>query len=171
MWVCGCVCTKCVTVFMEALFIVVKTRNQWLCPSGVEELSLYTHNETLQSREDMGLSERSWTQRSPHCVARSHVTQKRAGRPAGLSPAFRAEAGGLTGRECEEDSGCCWMLFVGPASWLPGLIWWLIGKESACQCRRHRFDPWVSKIPWRRNSLVFSPGKSHGQRSLVGCSP
>ena len=27
------------------------------------------------------------------------------------------------------------------------------GKESACQCRRHKrckFDPWVGKIPWRR---------------------
>ena len=27
------------------------------------------------------------------------------------------------------------------------------GKEPACQCRRlkrHRFDPWVGKIPWRR---------------------
>ena len=23
-------------------------------------------------------------------------------------------------------------------------------KESACQCRRSRFDPWVWKIPWRR---------------------
>ena len=30
---------------------------------------------------------------------------------------------------------------------------WLTGKESACQCRRHRrlgFDPWVRKIPWSR---------------------
>ena len=27
---------------------------------------------------------------------------------------------------------------------------WLRGKESAYQCRRHRFDPWVGKIPWRR---------------------
>ena len=29
-------------------------------------------------------------------------------------------------------------------------IRWLSGKESACQCRRyrrHRFDPWVGKIP------------------------
>ena len=26
----------------------------------------------------------------------------------------------------------------------------LSGKESACQCRRHGFDPWVRKIPWRR---------------------
>ena len=34
------------------------------------------------------------------------------------------------------------------------------------QCRRHRFDPWVRKIPWRRKwqpTLVFLPGKSHGQ--------
>jgi len=51
------------------------------------------------------------------------------------------------------------------------------GKESACQCRkckRHRFDPWVGKIPWSRkwqHTLVFLPGKFHGQRSLSGCSP
>ena len=40
--------------------------------------------------------------------------------------------------------------------------------------KRHRFDPWVSKIPWRRAwqpTLVFLPGESHGQRSLAGCSP
>ena len=24
-------------------------------------------------------------------------------------------------------------------------------KESACQRRRPEFDPWVGKIPWRRN--------------------
>ena len=40
-------------------------------------------------------------------------------------------------------------------------------------CRRHRrhgFDPWVGKIPWRRKkqpTQVFLPGESHGQRSLV----
>ena len=28
--------------------------------------------------------------------------------------------------------------------------WWLSGKESPCQCRRLRFDPWIGKIPWRR---------------------
>ena len=51
---------------------------------------------------------------------------------------------------------------------------WLSGKEPACQCRRHRFDPWVGKSPWRRKwkpTLVFSGGKSHGQRSLAGCGP
>ena len=31
-----------------------------------------------------------------------------------------------------------------------GFPWWLSGKESPCQCRRLRFDPWIGKIPWRR---------------------
>ena len=45
------------------------------------------------------------------------------------------------------------------------------GKESTCQCR---FNPWFGNIPWRRKwqlTPVFLPGKSHGQRSLVGYSP
>ena len=51
---------------------------------------------------------------------------------------------------------------------------WLSGKESFCQCRRHRFDPWIGEIHWRKKwqlSLVFFPRKSHGLRSLVGNSP
>ena len=50
------------------------------------------------------------------------------------------------------------------------------GKESTChckRCKRHRFDPWVGKIPWRRTwqpTPLFLPGESHGQRSLVGYS-
>ena len=28
---------------------------------------------------------------------------------------------------------------------------WHCSKESACQCKRCRFDPWVGKIPWSRN--------------------
>ena len=46
-------------------------------------------------------------------------------------------------------------------------------KEFACQCRRLMFDPWVRKIPWRGKwqlTPLFLPGKSYGQRSLVGCS-
>ena len=27
-----------------------------------------------------------------------------------------------------------------------GLPWWLSGKESACQCRRHESDLWAGKI-------------------------
>ena len=37
-----------------------------------------------------------------------------------------------------------------------------------------QFHPWVEKIPWRRAwqpTPVFSPGESHGQRSLEGFSP
>ena len=54
---------------------------------------------------------------------------------------------------------------------------WNSGKEPACQCRRHmrrRFDPWVRRIPWRREwqpTPVFLPGESLGQRSLAGYSP
>ena len=36
------------------------------------------------------------------------------------------------------------------------------------------FDPWVGKIPWRKEWLptpVFLPGGFHGQRSLAGYSP
>ena len=49
-------------------------------------------------------------------------------------------------------------------------------KEPACQFRRyerHRFNPWVRKIPWRRKwqpTPVFMPEESHGQRSLAGYS-
>ena len=51
---------------------------------------------------------------------------------------------------------------------------WLSGKESTCQYRRHEFDPWVRKMPWRRTwqpTPVFVPGKSHGQRSLASYIP
>ena len=44
-------------------------------------------------------------------------------------------------------------------------------KESAYQCRRCRFDPWVRKISWRRKwqpTSAFLPRESQGQRSLVG---
>ena len=60
----------------------------------------------------------------------------------------------------------CWKYWVLPRG--------LSGKESACQCRRHGFDFWVGKIPWRREwrpTPVFLPGKSIRQRSLVDYSP
>ena len=55
-----------------------------------------------------------------------------------------------------------------------GLPRWLSGKESVCQCRRPRFDPWVRKIYWSRKwqpILVFLSGKLQGQRKLAVCSP
>ena len=65
-------------------------------------------------------------------------------------------------------------LILSKLNHLNGLPRWLSGKESACQCKRHRFNLWVRKIPWRRKwqpTPVSLPGKPHGQRSLVGYSP
>ena len=43
-----------------------------------------------------------------------------------------------------------------------GLPRLLSSKESACQCRRHRFNSWVMKMPWRKKQQptpVFLPGE------------
>ena len=57
------------------------------------------------------------------------------------------------------------------AAWLPR---WLSCKGSAHQHKRCGFNLWSGKIPWRRKwqpTPVFLPGKSHGERNLVGCCP
>ena len=44
-----------------------------------------------------------------------------------------------------------------------GLPRWLNGKEPTRQCKRCGLDPWVGKIPWKREwqpTPVFLPGKS-----------
>ena len=64
-----------------------------------------------------------------------------------------------------------WTELIWNQRWNP---WWLSGKEPACQCKRYGFNPWVGKIPLRRNwqpTPVFLPGESYGQRSLAGYSP
>ena len=51
-----------------------------------------------------------------------------------------------------------------------------LSSSSSSQCRRHKrhgFNPWVWKIPWRRKwqpTPVFPLGESPGQRSLEGYS-
>ena len=55
-----------------------------------------------------------------------------------------------------------------------GLPWWLRRQSVCLQCGRPGFHPWVRKLPWRKKrqpTPVLLPGKSHRQRSLVGCSP
>ena len=62
-------------------------------------------------------------------------------------------------------------------SWAQGFPGGSTGKEPTCQCRRckkHGFNPWIRKVPWRRkwqSTPLFLPGKYHGQRSLAGYSP
>ena len=63
--------------------------------------------------------------------------------------------------------------------WRKEWIWWGFpgcsdDKRICPQCGRPRFDPWVSKIPWRREwlpTLVFLHGEFQGHRSLAGYSP
>ena len=55
-----------------------------------------------------------------------------------------------------------------------GLPWCPSGNESACQCRRHAFDPWVRKMPWRRkwqHTPSFLPGKSPWTEEPGGLQP
>ena len=51
----------------------------------------------------------------------------------------------------------------------------LVAQTVKClQCGRPGFNPRFGKIPWRRkwqSTPVPLPGKSHGQRSLIGYSP
>ena len=73
--------------------------------------------------------------------------------------------------------GCCCFVFEASLmaqQLVQELPWWLSRWRICLQCRRcrrHGFDPWVRKIPWRRawqHIPVFLPGKFHGQRRLVG---
>ena len=52
-----------------------------------------------------------------------------------------------------------------------GLPLWLSWSRIRLQCTRLGFDPWVGKIPWRRERLptpVFWPGEFHGLYSSWG---
>ena len=51
---------------------------------------------------------------------------------------------------------------------------WLSGEESACSAGDVGWIPGLERFPGARKQQptpVFLSGKSHGQRSLVGCSP
>ena len=58
-----------------------------------------------------------------------------------------SSTGGLPHLYCSSETLPC----ASVSDKLPGALpWWLGGKEPTCQCRRHKFSPWVGKIPWRR---------------------
>ena len=69
---------------------------------------------------------------------------------------------------CSPTSGIC----LVKSTWLQGFPGGAVVKNLPG--RRHGFNPWVSKIPWRRKWQpipIFSPVKSYGQRSLAGYNP
>ena len=84
----------------------------------------------------------------------------------GLSIEFRARYAGVGDQGSLLPFAGTWASQVALAVKNPPANAWL---------KRHRFDPWAGrKSPRRRKwqpTAVFVPGESHGQRSLVGCSP
>ena len=53
-----------------------------------------------------------------------------------------------------------------------GLPWWLSWLRIRLQCGKPGFNPWVGKIPWRRERLltpVFWPGEFHRLYNPWGC--
>ena len=74
-------------------------------------------------------------------------------------------------KEASSEADPCVFRSFNPVARLPG---WLSQQQIHLQCRRPKLDPWVRKIPWRREwppTPGFLPGASPGQRSLAGCSP
>ena len=54
-----------------------------------------------------------------------------------------------------------------------GMSLWLRQWSVCLQCGRPGFDPWVGRIPWRRqwqSTPALLPGESNGRRSLIGYS-
>ena len=85
--------------------------------------------------------------------------------------------GWTPGTGCASETQTSWLHIEVGTEYLLGFLGGASGKGPACQCRRHKrhwFDSWVGKIPWRRHGnplLLFLPGESHGWRSLAGYSP
>ena len=106
---------------------------------------------------------------SCHCciLTPQHTEQKRA--PESSMPGFITKGAPRCQLRCslELPWPMAWKSFPGGTC----------SKEPACQCRRHkrhRFNPWVGKIPGGRhgNQLQYPClGIPHGQKSLAGYSP
>ena len=82
-------------------------------------------------------------------------------------------SGPFTTEPAEKHPQSAFKVYQRRHRWRLGLPWWLRQSRICLQCRRPGFDPWVGKIPWRRDWLltpVSLPAESHRQRSLAGYS-
>ena len=71
----------------------------------------------------------------------------------------------------EKDFSMCTCLF---ASWLFPVVSDILGFPGGSIGKESALNPCVGKVSWRRKGQTtpaFLPGKSYGQRSLMGCSP
>ena len=114
-----------------------------------------------------------------------------SGKPKSLPPAVPPDDGDTDVKAmCKEFEPSSFLQFRLNKSIFPKLIFYIKMISNIClsirsslvaqwqrihlPARRHGFDPWVRKIPWKRKWQpipVFLPGESHGQRSLVSYSP
>ena len=112
------------------------------------------------------------------CLLHDNMSTVRGWRE-GKSPDRDKSWGKPAGQKPQETAPQAWLWLDSAASLLSKtqgsdlffLYWGFFsgrsdGKESTCQCRRHRFKPWVGR----------SPGRGHGNPlqdswSLVGYSP
>ena len=53
---------------------------------------------------------------------------------------------------------------------IEGFPWWLTGRGSACQCRRHRFSPWSGKIPRATEQRSRCATRAREQTLLSPCA-
>ena len=110
----------------------------------------------------------------PECPAHSHLL--RVSWILGGGAAAHRPGNPLTSDEPIEKVSPA-SLFSMRQSWVWGFPGGTNGKEPTWQCSRHKrhgFDPWVGKIPWRRalqTVPIFLLGEPQGQRSLAGYSP
>ena len=60
--------------------------------------------------------------------------------------------------------------FVGSYIWKIRFSWWSSGRESACQCRGHRFSSWYRKISHAAEplSLWATATEVHAPRAVTG---
>ena len=49
-----------------------------------------------------------------------------------------------------------WLSGSGSSNLETGFPWYLSSKESSCQCRRCRLDPWIRKILYRIHSSILT---------------
>ena len=93
-----------------------------------------------------------------------------AGRSAGKeSTCNSGDPSSIPGMGISLGEGTGFLGYPVSHSGILGLPWWLLKNPLAMQ--RPRFDPWVDKIPWRREQLpmpVFLPGEFHGLYSPWG---
>ena len=111
---------------------------------GPRSLKLATEEENLTASS--GWASSFWVCAHPVYEGSFHTYNIRVGREEGVGLIF--------------DRGhFVWDIVVGPLQLCKnstGFLWWLSGKESTCQCRRHRFNSLAQEDPLEKEMATHS---------------